>query len=172
MERRLSRSLDNRVFLGVCGGFGEYFNIDPVLIRVIAVIITIATGFFPGLIAYFIIALIIPVEGSITSRPEDTFRENISDMKNTTSNLGQEIRNSFENQGTSSDTGEKTSSAPPPSQPRRNTNSALLILGLIIIAIGVFFILVNIFGWLWRYTWPVLLIVAGIIIIIAVLRRR
>ena len=81
MEKRLYRSERNRVFLGVCGGFGDYFNFDPVIIRVITVLLIIATGIFPGLVAYFVIALVIPTESSTASTPRDTFRENVSDME-------------------------------------------------------------------------------------------
>ena len=42
--------------MGVCGGIGEYFGIDPVLVRVICIFSGI------GLIAYFIAGLIIPLE--------------------------------------------------------------------------------------------------------------
>jgi phage shock protein C len=87
MERKLYRSRRHRVFLGVCGGFGEFFNIDPVVIRVIAVIITVCTGIFPGLAAYFIIALIVPVEGSAAATPEQSFRENVADMRDASTNL-------------------------------------------------------------------------------------
>lgn len=68
MERRLYRSMKNRVLFGVFGGMGEYFNTDPVIIRVIAVVITVFTGFFPGIIAYLVMGLIIP-EQSATPRP-------------------------------------------------------------------------------------------------------
>lgn len=54
--KRLYRSRKNKVFMGVCGGIGEYLEIDPVIIR----IIFIFTGI--GLLAYFIIGLIIPLE--------------------------------------------------------------------------------------------------------------
>jgi len=43
---------------GVCAGIGNYFNIDPVLVRLIWVLITFAWGF--GILAYFIAWLIIP----------------------------------------------------------------------------------------------------------------
>ena len=55
--RRLYRSRTNRWIAGVCGGIGEYFNIDPTLIRILAVVIP---GF--GWIAYLICAIIIPLE--------------------------------------------------------------------------------------------------------------
>jgi len=169
MEKKLYRSEHNRVFLGVCGGLGDYFTIDPVIIRVITVLIIIATGFFPGIVAYLIIALIIPTESSTTVTPGDSFKENINDMRNTTSSLGEDIRTAF--QGKETKTGERYPITPP-SQTRQTTNTAIYILGIIIIAIGIFFILNNFFGWLWSYLWPALLILAGILIIVAVARQK
>lgn len=55
--KRLYRSRRNRIIAGVCGGIGEYFNIDPVLIRILAVVIP---GF--GWFAYLVCAIIIPQE--------------------------------------------------------------------------------------------------------------
>lgn len=55
--RKLVRSATNRVIAGVCGGIGEYLNIDPTVIRIIAIFLP---GF--GLIAYLICAIIIPAE--------------------------------------------------------------------------------------------------------------
>lgn len=60
MERRLYRSDTDKMIAGVCGGIGEYFNIDPTLIRLAWVIISIPTALFGGLIAYIIAAIIIP----------------------------------------------------------------------------------------------------------------
>jgi phage shock protein C len=58
--RRLYRSRDDRVIAGVCGGLAEYFNVDPVIIRIIAVILLIPGG-LPGLIPYLILWLIVPL---------------------------------------------------------------------------------------------------------------
>lgn len=46
---------------GVCGGLATYFNVDPVIIRVIAVILLLPGG-FPGLIPYLILWIIVPLE--------------------------------------------------------------------------------------------------------------
>jgi phage shock protein C len=59
-SRRLYRSRDNRVFAGILGGIGEYLNVDPVAIRVLYIIFTAVTGFFPLIIAYIIMLFIIP----------------------------------------------------------------------------------------------------------------
>ena len=57
--KRLYKSSTNRVLCGVCGGIGEYFHIDPTIIRLIWVVLTIG-GFGSGLLAYIIAAIIIP----------------------------------------------------------------------------------------------------------------
>jgi len=42
--RRLYRSRSERILAGVCGGIGTYFDVDPVLIRVVFVVAALATG--------------------------------------------------------------------------------------------------------------------------------
>jgi phage shock protein PspC (stress-responsive transcriptional regulator) len=59
-QKRLYRSKTNRVLLGVCGGLGEYFNVDPTIIRLIWTILTIFSWLVPGIVAYLIAALVIP----------------------------------------------------------------------------------------------------------------
>ena len=49
----------NRVICGVCGGIGEYFNVDPAIIRLLFVIFVLCGA---GLIAYIVGAIIIPEE--------------------------------------------------------------------------------------------------------------
>lgn len=55
--KRLYKSRTNRVFCGVCGGIGEYFNVDPTLIRLICVLLG-CTG--SGFLAYIVAAVIMP----------------------------------------------------------------------------------------------------------------
>jgi phage shock protein C len=57
--KRIYRSNDNKVLLGVCGGIGEYFNLDPVLIRLIAILITLFS-FGMGIIGYIAAAIVMP----------------------------------------------------------------------------------------------------------------
>lgn len=57
--KQLTRSATNRMLAGICAGIGEYSNIDPTVIRLIAVLLLFLTG--PGVvIAYIIMAIIIP----------------------------------------------------------------------------------------------------------------
>jgi len=58
MEKRLYKSSSNKIFCGVCGGLGEYFDIDPVIVRIIWVLFC-AMG-FSGIIAYIVAAFIMP----------------------------------------------------------------------------------------------------------------
>lgn len=58
--KRLYKSRNNRVLCGVCGGLGEYFNIDPTIIRLILVLLICGAG--TGIIAYIIAAIIMPEE--------------------------------------------------------------------------------------------------------------
>ena len=57
-SKRLYKSRNNRVICGTCGGIGEYFNIDPTIIRLIWVILVFCFG--TGILAYIVAALIIP----------------------------------------------------------------------------------------------------------------
>lgn len=58
MEKRLYKSNKNAVLCGVCGGIGEYFHVDPVVIRLAWVVFCCLGG--SGIIAYIIAAIIIP----------------------------------------------------------------------------------------------------------------
>ena len=58
--RKLYRSRNERMIAGVCGGLGEYFNIDPTLIRLLFVFLALAGG--PGLVAYIVLLVVVPEE--------------------------------------------------------------------------------------------------------------
>lgn len=60
MEKKLYRVIEGKMVCGVCGGFAEYFNIDPTLVRVGWAIVSCFAG--AGIIAYVIAACIIPAK--------------------------------------------------------------------------------------------------------------
>ncbi len=60
--KRLYRSRNDRILGGVCSGIANYFEIDPVIIRLLWVLLTFAMGF--GILAYVIAWIIIPEEPS------------------------------------------------------------------------------------------------------------
>lgn len=57
-NRKLYRSNTNKKLFGVCGGIGEYFNVDPTLVRIGWIISSLMFG--AGLIAYLICAMVMP----------------------------------------------------------------------------------------------------------------
>lgn len=59
MAKQLYRSTNDRMIAGICGGLAEYFDVDPVIIRIIAFILLLPGG-LPGLIPYCILWIIIP----------------------------------------------------------------------------------------------------------------
>jgi len=61
IKKRLTRSRD-KMIAGVLAGIGDYFDIDPTIVRIVYVVLSIASIGFPGLIAYLIMWAIIPEE--------------------------------------------------------------------------------------------------------------
>lgn len=61
--KRLYLSKD-KVLSGVCGGIGQYFEIDPTLVRLASIVMTVITGVIPGVIAYIVAAIVIPKQDS------------------------------------------------------------------------------------------------------------
>ncbi len=59
-NKKLYKSRENRIIFGVMGGLGEYFNIDPVLFRVVYVGFMVFTVVLPGIIAYILMAIVMP----------------------------------------------------------------------------------------------------------------
>ena len=68
--RRLYRSRRDRMLAGVAGGLGQYFNIDPVLIRLAFVAMTLASGI--GLVIYVILAIVVPNRPEYEEEPQIT----------------------------------------------------------------------------------------------------
>ncbi|MEO8275691.1 MAG: PspC domain-containing protein [Thermoanaerobaculia bacterium] len=60
-ESRLRRSRNSRMFGGVIGGFADYFERDPALLRLIYVLVSIVSAAFPGIFVYLILWAVIPL---------------------------------------------------------------------------------------------------------------
>ncbi|MCK5840273.1 MAG: PspC domain-containing protein [Bacteroidales bacterium] len=134
-QSRLYRSFTDRIIGGVAGGFGEYLNVDPLIIRIIFVVMAIAGG--GGLIVYILLWIFIP------EKHNHSFN---SDMKMEQENLN------VENQ--------------PPTGEKKDHGKGSLIGGIILITIGVLFLIDKFFPRLdFGDLWPIILIVAGILIL-------
>jgi phage shock protein C len=56
----LYRSRQHKLIAGVCGGIADWLGWDPTLVRVLYVIVSIASVGFPGIIAYIILWMVMP----------------------------------------------------------------------------------------------------------------
>jgi len=63
--KKLYRRRTDRMVGGVCGGLGKYFSVDATLIRLIAVLLMVLTGVIPGVIAYLVMMVIVPLEPEV-----------------------------------------------------------------------------------------------------------
>ena len=59
-SRRLTRSSKHKMIAGICGGIAEYFDLDPTVVRVAYVLISIVSVAFPGILAYIILMFVMP----------------------------------------------------------------------------------------------------------------
>lgn len=61
MDKKLYRSRRNKMLCGVCGGLGEYLGIDPTVVRLLVVLLSLSSVGM-GVVIYFVAAFIIPEE--------------------------------------------------------------------------------------------------------------
>ncbi|MCL0050770.1 PspC domain-containing protein [Dehalococcoidia bacterium] len=160
MEKRLYRSRSDRVIWGVCGGLARHLNVDPTLVRLVMVLLVFANGL--GILIYIIMAVIVPLEGSKTTEPKETMRENVEEIKKTAGELGEEIRSTFGEEQAEAKDGEGIF------RWRRE------LIGTVLIVAGLAFLVEN-FNLFWFdliRLWPLLLVGAGLLFILTTWRRR
>jgi phage shock protein C len=142
MAKRLYRSRKDKVIAGVCGGIGEYFDIDSTLVRLVWILFIFMGG--TGFLAYIIAMIIIPENPDQKAtkmkgnKPKEDFQEERGDF--------QDERN-FQDE-----------------------RVGALIGGLILVGISMFFLMSN-FGFLswlnWSLFWPAMLVLLGIVMIVS-----
>jgi phage shock protein C len=147
--KRLYRSRKNRMLGGVCGGIAEYFEIDPVIIRLVTVALFFVGG--SAVLAYIIALIVIPYEPWETAASQ-----------------GKEA---------APPAAATTASSPASEAPRRqgSSDSVPLFLGILLIVIGAVFLMHNMpifspfYFWARHYVrhffWPSILIVFGVFLI-------
>ncbi|MBK7711444.1 MAG: PspC domain-containing protein [Bacteroidales bacterium] len=88
---RMYRDTDNRIIGGVCSGMGAYWNIDPVILRIIFIALTLAGGI--GVIVYLILYIVIP-EAKTTAQKIEMKGEpvNIHNIKEAVKNEFDSVR--------------------------------------------------------------------------------
>ncbi len=148
------RSQKNRVIGGVAGGLAEYFGVEVVLVRLLWVLAIFLGG--GGVLAYLIAWLIIPEESEVlgrfpgytvkTGRPADAAGAETDNGAGAAA--GAAVPQEEENAG--------FPAAWQDSAARRRRNS-----GLLLVALGVIFLIYQLFGPLVRNGWPLLLVFLG-----------
>ena len=88
-KRRLYRDPDHRVLGGVCGGLGAYFNMDPVILRIIFVVLLFPTSLAAGL-AYLVLWIAVPKAINTAQRLEMRGQE--ATVKNIEKSIKEEVR--------------------------------------------------------------------------------
>lgn len=128
MEKKLQRSRKHKVFAGIAGGLGEYLDIDPIIVRVIFVLITIFHG--AGLLIYIIMWIVIPEEpfDVLFTNQEPNFEENFDNSAPEGSDLGSQ---SVFDEAAKSVKDMKMSSG---------SSNGRVIIGAILILIGILFL--------------------------------
>lgn len=138
--RVLYRSVRNRVIGGVAGGLGEYFYIDPTIIRIIFILLTIFGG--SGILLYIVLWIILPSQDSVVDTPRETMKNNVKEMR--------ESMRDFTTQR---------------QMYLRNTR---FVAGILILILGLLFLASN-FGLFYGFTigslWPLILVAIGIAIL-------
>jgi phage shock protein C len=154
MPTRLERSITNKVVAGVCGGIGEYLQVDPTLVRVFFVLGTILTGGL-GLLGYIVLIVMMPLPG----QPAPFVKSDV-----TTSTLEGEA-------GTDPTATAPIVRAPEDPEAAERRRSAF---GLVLIALGAIFLLGNagIFRIVrWDLAWPLVFIAIGALLLVQRARR-
>ncbi len=151
--KRLYRSRKSRMLGGVCGGIAEYFDIDPVIVRLIAVALFFVGG--SAVLAYIIALIIIPYEPMTASAGQGT--DGAAAAENLSATAG--------------------AASAPAEAPRSTANDSIpLFLGILLIIIGGLFLMHNlpffspfyhqIRWYVHDFFWPSLLIVFGVFLIV------
>lgn len=149
--KKLYRSRKNRIIAGVAGGLGEYIGIDPVLIRILFVILIFPGGL--GIILYFLLVLAIPLESADVEKERKGANDGIAEnIKERARAIAEEFKDKTEEfKGR-----------------REDRAAARNIVGIFLVALGSIFLLGEIFPLLrfrWDIFWPIILIFVGFLIL-------
>ncbi|MFA7289645.1 MAG: PspC domain-containing protein [Melioribacteraceae bacterium] len=155
MKERLFRARKNKIVAGVCSGLGDYFNIDPVIVRILFVVLTIMNGI--GILVYILLWIMVPEESF-----EKAFGLN---NENSQSNPFEETSRNFQStaDGTTSETNSTDGNSMPNFDfPQQKKSNAHIIAGSILILIGALFMIDKILpSFDFEDFFPLLLIIAG-----------
>ena len=166
MTERLYKSKNNKMIAGVCGGIAEYFNVDATLIRLAWLLAVFFGG--SGLVLYIMAMIIVPERKPHTEER----REEESDIKNVPDDTAQGEPQTASNERdhraeVSAAENIKAENTKKPELPKTQERKRKYMLGLILVALGGYFILqrfmphyFNLNDW-----WPIILIIIGVVLL-------
>jgi phage shock protein C len=162
--KRLYRSNIDRKLAGVSGGLGEYFGMDPLLIRLVFVILALAGG--GGVLIYIVLWIVTP--DSPYSIPQSQVPPQYTENQNQPRDT-----NTTDNTGTQSETNYTSATNPPAAPQTKERTKGSLVGGLVLITIGALFLADELipqinFGDLW----PLILVAIGTGLLINAFTRR
>jgi phage shock protein C len=148
--KRMYRSENNKILAGICGGLGEYFEIDPTLVRLLFILAAIFGG--SGILIYILLWIILPKESTmLETGSEEVVRENVDEIKQRAKKLSKEIKEEFEKEDETTRVEKK----------KRDSNW----LAYLLIATGAI-VLMSKFGLIrLDMVWPIILIGLGLLIL-------
>ncbi len=163
MEKKLYRSQTDRIFAGVCGGLGDYFDVEPLIFRAVFLVLILGGG--SGLLLYILLAIIIPREPG-PAQPINR-EEKIKDFASKVAGRTKEFVNEFKEEKFE---GEKSAPSNVPTKLASSAESHFTRnFGLLLVFIGATLLLKEFLpqGWFrWDYFWPAFLIVVGFAIML------
>lgn len=156
-QRTLRRSVNEKVIAGVCGGLAKYLRLDPVIVRLIFVLLIMFGG--GGLIAYIILWIVVPEEPYTGT---DYFKAY------ETKQPGEAAAETAEAPGSEEPKAETQAPAfDPASYMKPDRSKGQLVMGIILIGVGGLFLFAALLPHFHVGDfWPVLIILLGLVILI------
>jgi len=141
INKKLYRSTGDKIIFGVCGGLGEYFDIDPVIVRIIFVLLTVWGG--SGILIYVILAIVVPENSSANTGSKKKNKE--KEIEENVEKLAKDVENVA----------------------KKHSGKGEMIFGLILLFVGLSLLAGNFFPIfnVWRL-WPVILIIFAITLLV------
>jgi phage shock protein PspC (stress-responsive transcriptional regulator) len=162
MREKLYRSTKDKVVGGVAAGLGNYLNIDPVIIRIIFVLLTIFNGV--GLIVYIIMWMIIPADKD--DRPILNFDKNKSPDNNDFVNIDNQNNNAKNENSDNPNFQAQNQTISVTEQKSDRISTGRLIFGGLLVFFGLAFFLENFFDWFdFHDLIPLIFIIIGLLLL-------
>lgn len=159
-DTKLRRSGADKVIFGVCGGLADYFRLDSLLVRLVFVILALAS--LVGVVIYLVLALAMPrEEKTAAAGAGDVVRDNLQAMPGEAGEAARKAGEAIQN----TLSGPKSPSPGPVAEDDRRRHT----LALVLILIGVVLVMVNVGAFFWfrrPLFWALVLILVGVAILV------